>query len=106
MRLTLGRSALSTIEPISIWRFRLVSLEVRMWRWKARPRLTLPVPVFLKRLAAPECVFSFGIIHSLRIRTRLQACHRIFPEMGAVLQATGYRLLLRGRQDQVQSVAF
>ena len=29
---------------------------------KAWPRFTRPLPVFLKRLAAPLCVFSFGIV--------------------------------------------
>ncbi len=41
--------------------FALGPLEVRMWRLNACPRLILPVPVFLKRFAAPLCVFSFGI---------------------------------------------
>jgi hypothetical protein len=34
----------------------------RVFVW---PRLILPVPVLLKRLAAPECVFNFGIFFSL-----------------------------------------
>src|ERR1035438_10207130 len=62
MRLSLGTSALSSITSLSSWRLRLVPLEVRMWRLYACPRLILPVPVFLKRLAAPLCVFSFGIV--------------------------------------------
>jgi len=33
-----------------------------MWRILDWPRLNLPVPVFLKRLAAPECVFNFGMV--------------------------------------------
>jgi hypothetical protein len=61
MRLTLCRSALSTIVSVSSWRLRFVPLEVRMWRLNACPRLILPVPVFLKRLAAPLCVFNLGI---------------------------------------------
>src|SRR5215204_4128265 len=32
-----------------------------MWRLNALARTILPVPVFLKRLAAPRCVFSFGM---------------------------------------------
>jgi hypothetical protein len=32
-----------------------------MWRKNAFDRFTFPVAVFLKRLAAPLCVFSFGI---------------------------------------------
>src|SRR6516162_8019981 len=50
---------------ISRWRLRLVPFEVRMWRLKACPRLNLPVPVFLKRFAAPLCVFNLGIAVSL-----------------------------------------
>jgi hypothetical protein len=33
----------------------------RVFVW---PRLILPVPVFLKRLAAPEWVFNLGILFS------------------------------------------
>ena len=33
-----------------------------MWRRPECPRFTLPVAVFLKRLAAPLCDFSFGIV--------------------------------------------
>src|SRR5271157_5564369 len=62
MRLILGTSALSSITSVSSWRLRLVPFEVRMWRLYACPRLILPVPVFLKRLAAPLCVFIFGIV--------------------------------------------
>ena len=61
MRATFFWSALSTNVSVSSWRLRLVIFEVRMWRLKACPRLNLPVPVFLKRFAAPLCVFSFGI---------------------------------------------
>ena len=61
MRATFFWSALSTMLSVSRWRLRLVALEVRMWRLKACPRLNLPVPVFLKRFAAPLCVFSLGM---------------------------------------------
>src|SRR5271169_3831040 len=61
IRLILGTSALSTSVPVSRWRLRLVGLEVRMWRTNACPRLIFPLAVFLKRLAAPECVFSLGM---------------------------------------------
>ena len=43
------------------FRFRFLLFDVRMWRRCERPRFTFPVPVNLKRLAAPLCVFSFGI---------------------------------------------
>jgi len=61
MRATFFWSALSTMLSVSRWRLRFVVFEVRMWRLNACPRLNLPVPVFLKRLAAPLCVLSFGI---------------------------------------------
>jgi len=61
MRATLAESASETrTEPPNL-RLVLVAFEVRMWRILDWPRLNLPVPVFLKRLAAPLCVFNFGI---------------------------------------------
>jgi hypothetical protein len=33
-----------------------------MWRIFDWPRLNLPEAVFEKRLAAPECVFNFGMV--------------------------------------------
>src|SRR5579872_703475 len=42
-------------------RFRLRVFFVRMWRANECPRTILPPPVFLKRLAAPRWVFSFGM---------------------------------------------
>src|SRR5579871_4180383 len=62
MRLILGSSALSTNVSRSRRRLVFFALEVRIWRMNACPRLTRPVPVFLKRLAAPLWVFSFGIV--------------------------------------------
>src|SRR4051794_25175714 len=35
-----------------------------MWRLNALLRMNLPVAVFLNRLAAPRCVFNFGIFVS------------------------------------------
>ena len=52
--------------------FLFVVFLVRMWLAKALLRFTLPVPVTEKRLAAPLCVFIFGIIFtSLFILTTL-----------------------------------
>src|SRR5437899_11451981 len=62
MRATLGASASETRTIPPSLRLVLVAFEVRMWRILDWPRLNLPVPVFLKRLAAPECVFNFGIV--------------------------------------------
>ncbi len=42
-------------------RFRFEDFFSRMWFRKALRRMILPVPVTLKRLAAPRCVFIFGI---------------------------------------------
>src|SRR5207302_11415751 len=38
---------------------------VRMCEWNAWLRCSLPLPLFLNRLAAPRCVFSFGIARVL-----------------------------------------
>jgi hypothetical protein len=46
-------------------RFRERGFEVRIWRANACRRATLPVPVFLKRLDAPLCVFSLGIEYTV-----------------------------------------
>src|ERR1700727_2721500 len=61
MRATLGVSARETRTMPPSLRLVLWAFEVRMWRILDWPRLNLPVPVFLKRLAAPECVFNFGM---------------------------------------------
>jgi hypothetical protein len=44
-----------------MWRFRFDDLLVRMCCLNALLRTNLPPAVFLKRFAAPLCVFSFGI---------------------------------------------
>src|ERR1700753_298348 len=62
MRATLGVSATETSTILPSLLLVLDSLEVRMWRILDWPRLNLPVPVFLKRLLAPEWVLSFGIV--------------------------------------------
>src|SRR5918998_1593570 len=53
-----------TSPSMSSWRLRLLVFLVRMWRAWLWPRLILPVAVVRKRLAAPLCVFSFGMIAS------------------------------------------
>src|SRR5262245_52083628 len=55
-------SAAETMVGVSSWRFRFVDFLVRMWLLKAFERLTLPVPVTFRRLAAPRCVFILGIL--------------------------------------------
>src|SRR5208283_4251196 len=61
MRLTFLRSASLTSTEFPSFFLRFLAFEVRMWRRNALWRFTFPVPVFLKRLAAPLCVFSLGI---------------------------------------------
>src|SRR5689334_19046116 len=65
---SLGLSASDTCSVPRIWRLDLVVLLVRMWRLNAFARMILPVPVFLKRFAAPRCVFSFGMLSIRRVR--------------------------------------
>src|SRR5208283_5174117 len=108
---------------ISAWRFCLVPLEVRMWRWKACPRFTLPLAVFLKRLAAPLCVFILilGIrvpvggrtLPPLYLSKHKRAVSAKSRDFGGQLFGWRCRLCL-GRplfcfwrsQDQMQGVAF
>src|SRR5438445_1370988 len=61
MRFTLRRSPSLTKVDLPSFFFRFLLFDVRMWRRPECPRFTFPVPVFLKRLAAPLCVFNFGI---------------------------------------------
>src|SRR4030095_11029279 len=71
-----------------------------MWRLKALALTILPVPVFLKRLAAPRCVFSFGIsLVSLRFFSR--------GRVAAVSLGTRRALATRElTQDDVHLIAF
>src|SRR5688500_2680306 len=61
IRCSFGASPSETCLVPRLWRFDLVVLLVRMWRLNALALTIFPVPVFLKRLAAPRCVFSFGM---------------------------------------------
>src|SRR5215471_10702657 len=62
IRSSFGASASDTCSVPRMWRFDLVVLLVRIWRLNAFARMILPVPVFLKRFAAPRCVFNLGIV--------------------------------------------
>src|SRR5258708_4449816 len=62
MRFTLRLSPSLTSAGDPRFRLRFLLFDVRMWRRCDRPRFTFPVPVNLKRLAAPLWVFSFGIV--------------------------------------------
>lgn len=48
-------------------RLRDLDFLARMWLPKARSRISLPEPETLMRLAAPLCVFNFGIFIPLVI---------------------------------------
>src|ERR1035437_2536724 len=61
MRLTFLKSASLTSTEFPSFFLRFLAAEGRIWRRNALCRLIFPVPVFLKRLAAPLCVFSLGI---------------------------------------------
>src|ERR1700761_8074974 len=61
MRSTFGKSASETSTVPPRWRLVFFSFDVKMWRILVCPRSTLPLAVFLKRLAAPLCVFSLGM---------------------------------------------
>jgi hypothetical protein len=68
MRATFGVSAFDTrtIRPslLLVW----FVFDVKMWRIFVCPRLNLPLAVFLKRFAAPEWVFNFGIVILLTVQ--------------------------------------
>src|SRR5579872_2025018 len=66
MRATFAWSASETSTLCASLRLVFVSFDVRMWRIFDWPRLNLPVPVFLKRLAAPRWVLSLGMVILLR----------------------------------------
>src|SRR5207302_3818478 len=82
MRNTFLRSPSLTRADDPSLRFRFVSFEVKMWRRCERPRFTLPVAVFLKRLAAPLCVFSFGIIPQTQLSALGRQLSKALPVVG------------------------
>src|SRR5262245_21406866 len=61
MRRSFLASASATTNVPRRWRLRLRVLLVRMCDLNAFARMILPAPVFLNRLAAPRCDFSFGM---------------------------------------------
>src|SRR5260221_4150978 len=63
-----GALAASTTALWRKWRFCLRVLQLSWWRAYPLRRTILPDPVFLKRLAAPRLVFSFGMIGSSMMR--------------------------------------
>src|ERR1700710_1401500 len=73
MPLSVPAKAGETSTDLRSLRFRLVVFLVRMWLCIAWLRITLPVPVTLKRFAAPLCVFCFGTGVSLCSRRALPA---------------------------------
>src|SRR4051795_3477480 len=85
MRLTRFLSPPTTSASRPRRRVRLVGLCSSRWSRYALRRRILPVPVILKRLAAPRCVFIFGIefpvsrsdVGRLRGGLRLRLANRI-----------------------------
>src|SRR6267378_1916547 len=59
MRRIFGVSAADAMTDLLSFLFRPAAFFVRIWRANEWWRLTFPVAVILKRLAAPLCVFSF-----------------------------------------------
>src|SRR5579863_57075 len=64
MRATFLKSPSETSRILPSFRLVFGDFEVRMCRVFVWPRLILPVPVLLKRLAAPVWVFNLGIFFS------------------------------------------
>src|SRR5690348_11615887 len=83
MRATLAWSASETSVLWASLRLVLVSFDVRMWRIFDWPRTILPVPVFLKRLAAPRWVFNLGMVFLLD-----SACFQQLPVYGKPARLT------------------
>lgn len=83
MRATFAWSPSETIMLLPSLRFTLGDFDVRMCRVFVWLRLILPLPVFLKRLAAPEWVFNLGIFSLVldQGETRSGRTHR-FPCAG------------------------
>src|SRR6185437_13204623 len=65
MRATFSWSPAETISLLPSFRLVFGAFDVRMCRVFVWRRLILPVPVLLKRLAAPEWVFNLGMIFSI-----------------------------------------
>src|SRR5688572_7827545 len=105
MRASFAASAFATTCVPRICRFRFADLLVRMCCLKALPRVNLPPAVFLKRFAAPLCVFSLGIsllfaLCSLLLLFRSLRRRRLTRGCAA---AAARRLL---RQNRMHLVAF
>src|SRR6185437_9918977 len=65
MRATFAWSPAEKISLLPSFRLVFGAFDVRMCRVFVWRRLILPVPVLLKRLAAPVCVFNLGIVFSI-----------------------------------------
>src|SRR6185437_10530519 len=95
MRATFAWSPSETMALLPSFRFVLGPFDVRMCRVFVWPRTILPVPVFLKRLAAPEWVFNLGIVFSIWTGSRDPAgrvsCTQRFPCMFEALTSIAQR---------------
>ena len=67
MAVMLFSSALLTIVFFPNLLFCLVDFFVKIWFLKALLRLILPLPVTLNLFLAPDFVFTFGILYSVKL---------------------------------------
>jgi hypothetical protein len=89
MRATFAWSPSETIALLPSFRFNFGDFDERMCRVFVWPRLILPVPVLLKRLAAPEWVFNLGIFFSFTWFWRSNCSPRVdrgFPHLFRLFQ--------------------
>jgi hydrogenase/urease accessory protein HupE len=71
---------------------RFVVFVVRMWLALAWCLRTFPLPVSLKRFAAPRCVFSFGILLPLVSKLPAEAVQSV---------RISYNQIKHGKQDSL-----
>src|ERR1700674_4017924 len=88
-RLTSLRSAWATVVSRPSRRVLVLGFFSSRWERKARRRRILPVPVILKRLAAPRSVFILGICQLSWLSLVPDSCRPLLidplPAGGAVL---------------------
>ena len=84
-------SAADTRVELRSRRFRFRSFLVRIWLLPARMRLSFPVLVLLTLLAAPRCVFIFGMIFThvwindgFKYTTGRRPCRVAWPRRRAI----------------------
>src|SRR3977135_1506587 len=103
MRATLRLSPSETrTRPLNFF-LTFLDLEVRMWRFLVWPRRIVPVPVFLKRLAAPLWVFNLGMVFLLTSRVNncgdYTGVRAVTPVPRVLLEGRAHCRSLRYAQD-------